>query len=138
MADHSVRFLFFSSVSVAQGRYIKEGPVPETVLLDASMAVGNGYGESKYIVERVRCPVFLSISNTNNLEQIVDVARQKGLEATSLRLGQVCGSETSGVWNTSDWTPAIVKSSVNLGMLPDAEGVRIYCLSAADVLTFCA
>ena len=55
-----------------------------------------------------------------------EAARKHGLEATSLRVGQVCGSEESGAWNTSDWVPAIIKSSVTLKLIPDADGVSIY------------
>jgi thioester reductase-like protein len=57
----------------------------------------------------------------------VAVAREKGLQATSLRVGQVCGSEKGGAWNTSDWLPALVKSSLTMGMLPDCKGVSDAC-----------
>jgi hypothetical protein len=30
-----------------------QGPYPEETILDARFAVGNGYGESKYVSERV-------------------------------------------------------------------------------------
>lgn len=50
----SLRFLFTSSVGSAQSWNSKSlGPYPEYVITDPHCAVGNGYGESKYISERV-------------------------------------------------------------------------------------
>ncbi|KAJ7089503.1 putative aminoadipate reductase [Mycena crocata] len=99
-----VRFLFTSSISSAQGWDVKPGPFPEELQLDASVAVGNGYGESKYVSERI-----LAAS---------------GLQATSFRIGQICGAMNNGAWSTTDWVPAIVKSSMALGAFPsDPSGV---------------
>ncbi|KAJ7671148.1 acetyl-CoA synthetase-like protein [Mycena rosella] len=49
----AVRFLFTSSIASAQGWDPKLGPFPEELQLDADVAVGNGYGESKYVSERI-------------------------------------------------------------------------------------
>ncbi|KAJ7613299.1 acetyl-CoA synthetase-like protein [Mycena polygramma] len=99
-----VRFLFTSSIGSAQGWDRERGPFPEEVQFDASVAVSNGYGESKYVSERI-----LAAS---------------GLEATSFRIGQVCGSASNGAWSTTDWVPTIVKSSIALGNFPsDPAGV---------------
>lgn len=49
----SLRFLFTSSISSAQSWDRTKGPYPEEVQLDAQYAVGAGYGEGKYVVERV-------------------------------------------------------------------------------------
>ncbi|KAJ7625844.1 acetyl-CoA synthetase-like protein, partial [Roridomyces roridus] len=94
----SVRFLFTSSIASAQGWAPARGLFPEELQLDAGVAVGDGYGESKYIAERI-----LATS---------------GLEATSFRIGQICGSIKSGAWSTTDWVPAIVKSSLAIGTVP--------------------
>ncbi|KAJ7785171.1 putative aminoadipate reductase [Mycena maculata] len=102
-ASH-VRFLFTSSIASAQGWDQKLGVFPEELQLDANVAVGSGYGESKYISERI-----LAAS---------------GLQATSFRIGQVSGSAGNGAWSTTDWVPAIVKSSIALGNFPsDPSGV---------------
>ncbi|KAJ7622628.1 putative aminoadipate reductase [Mycena polygramma] len=93
-----VRFLFTSSISSAQGWDLKLGPFPEELQLEANVAVGSGYGESKYASERI-----LAAS---------------GLDATSFRIGQICGSASNGAWSTTDWVPAIVKSSIALGSFP--------------------
>jgi thioester reductase-like protein len=48
------RFLFTSSVASAQGWDKSRGAFPEEVQFDAGVAVGPGYGASKYVSERVR------------------------------------------------------------------------------------
>lgn len=50
----TLRFLFTSSVSSAQSWDRGKGPYPEEVQADATYAVGGGYGEGKYVTERVR------------------------------------------------------------------------------------
>ncbi|KAJ7053408.1 male sterility protein-domain-containing protein [Mycena amicta] len=92
------RFLFTSSIASAQGWDQSKGPFPEELQLDASVAVGNGYGESKYVSERI-----LAAS---------------GLPATSFRIGQISGARSNGAWSTTDWVPALVKSSIALGNFP--------------------
>ncbi|KAF7347140.1 Acetyl-CoA synthetase-like protein [Mycena venus] len=96
--ESGVRFLFTSSIASAQSWDQTLGPFPEELQHDASVALGNGYGEGKYVSERI-----LAAS---------------GLEATSFRIGQVCGSASNGAWSTTDWVPAIVKSSIALGNFP--------------------
>lgn len=49
-----LRFVFTSSVSQALSWDTEKGPYPEEVLMDAQYALGMGYGESKYVGERVR------------------------------------------------------------------------------------
>ncbi|KAJ3488351.1 hypothetical protein NLJ89_g11625 [Agrocybe chaxingu] len=48
----SLRFLFTSSISSAFSWDRTLGPYPEAIVTDAKYAVGNGYGESKYVAER--------------------------------------------------------------------------------------
>ncbi|TCD64925.1 putative NRPS-like protein biosynthetic cluster [Steccherinum ochraceum] len=100
-----VKFLFSSSVTSAQSWNAAEALVPEHVLTNPRIAVGHGYGESKYVVERL----------------LAD-AKSRGLDTLSLRIGQLSGSTHTGAWNVSDWVPIIVKSSVALGCLPDLDG----------------
>ena len=55
--------------------------------------------------------------------QVLAKATENGLECTAVRLGQVCGSTTSGAWGTTEWVPILVKSSEAVGCLPDLSGV---------------
>ncbi|KAH7929525.1 putative nonribosomal peptide synthetase [Leucogyrophana mollusca] len=97
----SLRFVFTSSIGSAQSWDERKGPFPEEVQ-DAIVAVGSGYGESKYVSERL--------------------VVKSGLHATSLRIGQIAGGP-NGAWATTDWLPIIVKSSLALGALPKARGL---------------
>ncbi|KIK59187.1 hypothetical protein GYMLUDRAFT_44941 [Collybiopsis luxurians FD-317 M1] len=98
----NIRFLFTSSIASTQSWDTSKGLYPEEVVMDAKYAVGSGYGESKYVTERI-------------------LARS-GLQATSFRIGQVAGGEPNGAWATTDWLPILVKSSLTLNKLPDAHG----------------
>ncbi|KZP21530.1 hypothetical protein FIBSPDRAFT_1044071 [Athelia psychrophila] len=99
----ALRFLFTSTIASSQGWDGAKGAFPEEVQYDASTAVGGGYGEAKYVCERLLA--------------------KSGLHATSFRIGQISGGKPSGAWATSDWVPSFVKSSLALGALPDAQGV---------------
>ncbi|KAF8892830.1 acetyl-CoA synthetase-like protein [Gymnopilus junonius] len=99
----NIKFIFTSSIASAASWDRSLGPYPENVVLDPRYAVGNGYGESKYVAERI-----LATS---------------GLNATSLRIGQVSGGRPNGAWATTDWVPILVKSSIALGFLPLTDGV---------------
>ncbi|KAJ7689673.1 acetyl-CoA synthetase-like protein [Mycena rosella] len=99
---HSPRFLFTSSVSSAQLWDYTRGPCPEDVLSETSLAM-TGYGQSKYVIEQILA--------------------HSGLNATCLRVGQVCGALPKGAWPTRDWLPIIVKTCITLGCLPLANGI---------------
>ncbi|TFK33796.1 acetyl-CoA synthetase-like protein [Crucibulum laeve] len=98
----SLRFLYISSIGSMQSWDHRNGSYPEEMVYDANTAVGGGYGESKYVAERI--------------------IAQSGLQATSLRVGQLCGGMPNGSWATSDWFPILVRSSLALGAIPVAEG----------------
>ncbi|KAJ4474509.1 acetyl-CoA synthetase-like protein [Lentinula aciculospora] len=100
----TLRFLFTSTISSTQAwDAFEEGPYPEEVITDAKYAVGTGYGEGKYVAERILA--------------------KSGLNATFFRIGQISGGAPNGAWAMSDWFPMIVKSSLKLNMLPGANGV---------------
>jgi len=99
----NVRFLFTSTIAAAQSWGPTDGLVPEEPISNAGYAVGGGYGEGKYVAEQILA--------------------KSGLHATSFRIGQVSGGTTNGAWSTAEWLPILVKSSIALGALPDADGV---------------
>ncbi|KAF8838098.1 putative aminoadipate reductase [Paxillus ammoniavirescens] len=98
------RFLFTSTVAPAHGWAKSKGAFPEEVQYDPSVAVGTGYGASKYVCERVLV--------------------SSGLSGSSFRIGLISGGPPRGTWSTRDWLPILVKSGVTLGALPEARGVR--------------
>ncbi|PSR71637.1 hypothetical protein PHLCEN_2v12490 [Hermanssonia centrifuga] len=93
------QFVFISSVGVLRhlepGVPVKEGPV------DASVATGLGYSESKWVAEKL-------LSTASNITP---------LQSVSIRVGQVTGG-ASGAWNSTEWFPSLVRTSVSLGCLP--------------------
>ncbi|KAG6847198.1 hypothetical protein H0H93_009569, partial [Arthromyces matolae] len=97
------RFLFTSSVTSAQSWPLTRGPYPEEIVTDPSIAVGPGYGASKYVAERI--------------------IAKSGLNATSFRIGQICGGAPQGAWDTTEWTPILVKTSIALRSFPDIKGI---------------
>ncbi|KAJ3774065.1 male sterility protein-domain-containing protein [Lentinula raphanica] len=94
---NEIRFLFTSSITMAQNWDESQGPYPETLVTDAATAAGSGYGESKYVAERL-------------------LARS-GLEVISLRIGQICGGEPNGAWKPMEWFPLCVKACWYLGAI---------------------
>ncbi|KAI0750819.1 acetyl-CoA synthetase-like protein [Daedaleopsis nitida] len=97
------RFQLVSSIGVFD-RCTIPPPVPE-VPLDASSALGTGYGEAKWVAERV----------------LQNVAMRTGMPTVIVRLGQVSGDKI-GHWNEREWFPALVKSALSVRCLPDVEG----------------
>ncbi|KAF7330079.1 Acetyl-CoA synthetase-like protein [Mycena kentingensis (nom. inval.)] len=102
---NATRFVFASSIAAAQGWDGAKGPFPEELQNDASVAVGMGYGESKYVCERL-----LAAS---------------GLSGTSIRIGQVSGSPSNGAWSTTNWVPVVVKSSFAIGSFPSRPAAEL-------------
>ncbi|KAL1679182.1 hypothetical protein EV122DRAFT_210432 [Schizophyllum commune] len=97
----SVRFLFTSSIASTRSWDASQGPVAEKLIDDAGVSVlGGGYGQSKYVAERL-----LAAS---------------GISFSSIRVGQVSGGKPRGAWATTDWFPILVKTSIALGALPDS------------------
>ncbi|KAH8110862.1 acetyl-CoA synthetase-like protein [Phellopilus nigrolimitatus] len=109
------RVLFISSIGVFSSPYISRPLVlSEEPLSTPDTAISTGYTESKWVSEH-----------------ILQVATEKTpLSATVVRCGQMTGGP-SGAWNTHEWFPSLIKSSIALGMLPDATGV-VSWLTAHD------
>ena len=54
----NIRFIFASSIGVAQAWDVSLGAYPEGLVADSKYAQGLGYGEAKYVAERVSVPLF--------------------------------------------------------------------------------
>ncbi|KZO93867.1 hypothetical protein CALVIDRAFT_581959 [Calocera viscosa TUFC12733] len=87
------KFIFTSTIGTVSN-WRESRAVPEEVITDPNVALGNGYGESKWVTNRV----------------LLAAAEQLNLS----------GSSVNGAWNTTDWVPIIAKSSVTLGVLPSS------------------
>ena len=85
-----------------------KSPACETIDVDPALAYGTGYSESKWITE-----------------QLFACAAEKGLRATSVRVGQVSGDQRTGGWSTTEWVAVLVRTGQRLGCIPSKEEVRI-------------
>lgn len=94
-------FYFSSSVATRQGRAEPGGLVDERVGDSPATAAATGYGRSKWVVEKL-------------LER---AATQVGI----LRIGQLVGDTTSGVWNETEAWPLMFKAANATGALPLLE-----------------
>ncbi len=77
--------------------------------IQPDVAVGSGYTESKWVVERL-------------LQNVSDVS---SLRPVTIRIGQLCGSKT-GFWNEAEWFPSLVKSSTFLRCFPKVDKVNTF------------
>lgn len=95
---------FISSIaSVASWSRKHKGLVPERTFQDSDISLELGYGESKYVAERI-----LEIASSRS-----------GLVSTIIRVGQLGGPSTEqGSWDRNDLVPAIIATSISLGKVP--------------------
>ncbi|TIA90798.1 hypothetical protein E3P99_01418 [Wallemia hederae] len=101
---HGAAIIFTSSIASVSRWPVGEATVEQPVS-DASVAVGMGYGESKFVGERI----------------LAHASAESGLRTTVLRIGQLCGDREIGFWSSSNWVPAIIKSAQTLHCLPTGE-----------------
>ena len=85
-----------------QGTATTQVFVPEGPIDDPSVPLDQGYGQSKYVSERI----------------LVN-AVQARLRATIMRLGQLSGATKDGSWAFTESVPIIFRSSFALGIIPD-------------------
>ncbi|KAI0098556.1 hypothetical protein GGR51DRAFT_538180 [Nemania sp. FL0031] len=100
--------LFLSSVSAVMNLALRpKETVPEEILDDLSVPAAAGYGESKYLAERM----------------LAHAAEKLQIPIAVARIGSVCGASRSpGRWNPSEWIPRLIMGSASLGALPDSLG----------------
>ncbi|KAI1739540.1 hypothetical protein F4680DRAFT_466372 [Xylaria scruposa] len=98
---------FVSSISAVSGL---QGTVAEQVYTDWATPTTSGYGQSKFLSER-----------------LLDVAaREADIPSTICRLGQVAGpTSTAGEWPRKEWLPSLIASSKYLNKIPDSLGPRL-------------
>lgn len=89
-------FFFASSVGAVQSSTSR---IEERFSSDPEEAGGTGYARSKWVVENV-------------------LEKTRG---TVLRIGQLVGDSTHGVWNETEAWPLMFRSAVTTGALPDLE-----------------
>lgn len=104
-SQRSASLLFCSSISSATSS--SGSAVPETVITDSNAPAAMGYGQSKYLAERL-------------LGYATEIL---GVHTSSARIGQLAGAaKTASGWNRSEWFPSLIASSVSMGVIPDSLG----------------
>lgn len=102
--------VFISSISTALNWIERHPgvPIPESIIHDLDSPEKLGYGESKYIAERL----------------VEAYTALTGVPNAVLRVGQIAGPvlSTTGFWNKREWFPSLVASSKYLGALPSSLG----------------
>lgn len=82
--------------------------VPESLIFDASAPAKTGYGESKYVAERI----------LNEASEHIP-----GLSTNILRIGQIAGPvEHDSIWPAREWLPSLIVSSKSIDALPSDLG----------------
>ncbi|KAI1798467.1 polyketide synthase [Ganoderma leucocontextum] len=99
-----VTLLYGSSLGIF--RNYKEATYPKEVPIAASVAVGAGYTESKWVAERL----------------LETAAERKVVQSVVIRIGQLSGG-ANGAWKGSEWLPSMICASAALGCLPQGQGV---------------
>ncbi|KAF4951580.1 hypothetical protein FGADI_7355 [Fusarium gaditjirri] len=108
------RFIFFSSISTILGT--SEAIIPERLPKSLAEASHTGYARSKYVAEHI----------------CAKAAAEVGLLVAILRIGQIVGDTVSGIWNTSEAVPLMIRSAQTIGALPTLQG-RVRWLPVDDV-----
>jgi thioester reductase-like protein len=104
--------VFVSSIAVVGQYSVISGDriVPEKPMADSRSTNAFGYAEGKLVGEKI-------------LEHAASVYSNE-MTVKYVRCGQIAGSKDSGCWSTTEYFPALVKSSQTIGALPMLEGVR--------------
>ncbi|KAF7562622.1 hypothetical protein G7046_g1521 [Stylonectria norvegica] len=104
------RFVFISSIAAVAkiglsngGRLIQESPVDPV-----DTACGIGYADGKLVCEKI-------------LEQAASTFAGQ-IEVTYVRCGQMTGARETGVWNSAEQIPMLLRSAQSVGSLPQLPG----------------
>ncbi|KAF8205835.1 acyl transferase domain-containing protein [Mycena galopus ATCC 62051] len=97
-------FSFVSTIGVCRNVPPSVEFAPEAPIEDARIAVHSGYGESKWVAER-----------------LIQMASERHyLNTNVIRVGLLTGAP-SGSWDISQWVPVLVQSGAHIGCLPDGD-----------------
>jgi thioester reductase-like protein len=100
------QLLFCSSISATWNAPPTARVIPQAAIEDLSYAAGMGYAQSKLVGEH-----------------IVRNAARRGARSYVLRIGQVVGDTVKGIWNEGESIPLMIRSAMQMEMLPDLKEV---------------
>jgi thioester reductase-like protein len=102
-APQRPRLIFASSIGAVMEHPIS--PIPEVPITDPQACGSSGYGQSKFVAERI----------------IHEIAQRSPLLATIVRIGQISGNTMNGYWNRKEFIPLIIQSCLQLGLAPSLD-----------------
>ncbi|KAI5918368.1 hypothetical protein F4810DRAFT_704251 [Camillea tinctor] len=109
-STYGAQIFFISSLSAVANWHSATGhtgKVPERAYEDWRISEAMGYGESKFLAERV----------------LYTAACEAGISTVACQVGQVAGPTTDvGMWPKQEWLPSLIASSKYLGKLPSSLG----------------
>ncbi|KAJ5406907.1 hypothetical protein N7465_008191 [Penicillium sp. CMV-2018d] len=99
---------FISSVGTVGAWTLEMGAsIPEVPIGDIAVVLPQGYGESKYIAERI----------------CLEASQRSHVPTSVYRVGQIAGPTTTrGQWNPQEWLPTIIATSKAMGKIPNRLG----------------
>jgi thioester reductase-like protein len=104
------QIFFISSISaVANWKSVtgKTEDIPEGIFDDWRVPNAMGYGQSKFVAERL----------------LDNAIKEIGIPAVVCRVGQIAGpTMEGGMWPKQEWFPSLVNSSKYLGLVPESLG----------------
>ncbi|KAB8300552.1 hypothetical protein EYC80_000712 [Monilinia laxa] len=95
------KLFFCSSISAAAGTPLP-AIIEETYITNLNHAQKMGYARSKLVTETI----------------IGEAAKQTGMQAQVLRVGQIVGDTIEGLWNSTEAISLMIRSATTLGALP--------------------
>jgi nucleoside-diphosphate-sugar epimerase/aryl carrier-like protein len=107
-SEKTAHIHFVSSISTIEGYGPEKGPsIPERIFTDPTVALRQGYGESKHISERI----------------CASASARRGVPTSIHRVGQIGGPTTKkGMWNKQEWVPSLVATSKTIKQIPCSLG----------------
>ncbi|KAH8804476.1 putative NRPS-like enzyme [Xylogone sp. PMI_703] len=101
--DKPATFSFCSSVGTVVRTQDKT--VPEALPTHFSNAQTTGYGQSKLVAEHL----------------CMNAVAQVGIRAYILRIGQIIGDTSHGIWNSSEAIPLMIQTAKTINALPSVD-----------------
>ncbi|RFU33078.1 hypothetical protein B7463_g3281, partial [Scytalidium lignicola] len=98
------RLAFFSSVGTVL-RTQDEKTIPEALPTHFSNAQPTGYGQSKLVTEHI----------------CMNAVAQVGIPVYVLRIGQIIGDTSHGIWNSSEAIPLMMQTATTINALPSID-----------------
>jgi nucleoside-diphosphate-sugar epimerase len=107
-SDKTAHIHFISSISTIEGYNPQKGhSIPEIIFDDPSVALRQGYGESKHVSERI----------------CAGASARCGVPTSIHRVGQIGGPTTeNGMWNKQEWVPSLIATSKTIKQIPSSLG----------------